>query len=70
MVTRSTTAPAGHDVHARAVCIPGADCEFPEIKPDTQSGIHILGNLLSDGTLHLSPIDRKVEATVDALGSC
>ena len=47
----------------------GIDCEFHKIEPDTQSGIHILGKLLSDGTLHLSPIDRQVDMIIDALAS-
>ena len=63
-------ASAGHDVHAETVCFPGPDCELSKIEPDAKSGVCILGNLLSDGVLHLSPVNREVEATLGALASC
>ena len=70
VVAGSTAASAGHDIHARTVCIPGTECELSKIEPDAKSGVRILGNSLSDSTLHLLPIDGQVEAAIDALASC
>ena len=69
-VARPTAASAGHDVHAGTVCIPGPDCELSEIEPDTESGVCVLGNSLSDSTIHLSPLDGQVEAAIDTVASC
>ena len=68
-VAGSSKATAGYDLHSGCVCSPGPDCEPSEFEPDTESGVCILGNLLSDGVLHLSPIDRQMEATIDTLAS-
>ena len=70
VVAGSSAVTAGHDIHAGSVCSSGPDCEHCEIEPDTNAGVCILGNLLSDSVLHLSPIDGQMEAIIDALVSC
>ena len=66
----SLCAPQRHSAAHISVYFPGPDCERSEIKPDTESGVRIRGILLSDGVLHLSPVDGQMEATVDALALC
>ena len=60
----------GHNVHAGPLCLPEPDCKFPKIEHDSSSGFCVFVNLLSDGVLHLSPVDGHVEAAIDALVSC
>ena len=51
------------------MCFPGPDCDLSQIEPDAKSGVHVLGNLISDSVLHLLPIGRQMEATIDTLVS-
>ena len=69
LVAGSSASTAGHDVHAGPLCLPRPDRKHLKVEPDPKSGVHILGNLLSVGSLHLSPIDGQMKVTIDALAS-